>query len=40
VTGASGASASGGLGPNHRKLWVSSAAANLADGIFQVALPL
>jgi MFS family permease len=28
------------LGPNYRKLWASSAAANLADGIFLVALPL
>jgi MFS family permease len=28
------------LGLNYRKLWASSAAANLADGIFTVALPL
>jgi MFS family permease len=28
------------LGPNYRKLWSSSAASNLADGIFVVALPL
>jgi MFS family permease len=28
------------LGLNYRKLWFSSAAANLADGIFVVALPL
>jgi MFS family permease len=28
------------LGPNYRKLWASSAAANLADGLFVVALPL
>ena len=40
MTGASVASASGGLGANYRRLWTSSAAANLADGIFQVALPL
>jgi MFS family permease len=33
-------SAPGTLGLNYRKLWASSAAANLADGIFQVALPL
>jgi MFS family permease len=33
-------SAPGTLGPNYRKLWASSASANLADGIFQVALPL
>jgi MFS family permease len=30
----------GALGPNYRRLWASSAAANLADGIFTVALPL
>lgn len=28
------------LGPDYHKLWASSAAANLADGIFVVALPL
>ena len=28
------------MGPNYRKLWSSSAASNLADGIFVVALPL
>ena len=28
------------LGPNYRKVWVSAAASNLADGIFWIALPL
>jgi len=32
--------ASGGLPANYWKLWVSSAAANLADGIFWIAFPL
>jgi MFS family permease len=40
VTEAIVVSAPRGLGANYRKLWTSSAAANLADGIFQVALPL
>ena len=40
VTGATAVPAPAGLGLNYRKLWASSAAANLADGIFQVALPL
>jgi MFS family permease len=40
VTDASAVAARAGLGLNYRKLWASSAAANLADGIFQVALPL
>lgn len=31
---------SGGLGPNYWKLWGSSAASNLADGIFWIAFPL
>ena len=34
------ASDAGGLGANYRRLWASSAAANLADGVFVVALPL
>jgi MFS family permease len=34
------AAARSSLGPEYRKLWASSAAANLADGIFLVALPL
>jgi MFS family permease len=29
-----------GLGPAYRRLWTSSAASNLGDGVFQVALPL
>jgi MFS family permease len=29
-----------GLGPNYTRLWASSAASNLADGIFFIALPL
>ena len=29
-----------GLGPNYWKLWLSSAASNLADGIFWIAFPL
>jgi MFS family permease len=40
VTDATVVSTRGALGVNYRKLWASSAAANLADGIFQVALPL
>jgi MFS family permease len=40
VTEAIVVSGRGSLGPNYRKLWASSAAANLADGIFMVALPL
>ena len=32
--------ASGGLGANYWKLWISSGAANLADGIFWIAFPL
>ena len=40
MTGATAVPAPAGLGLNYRKLWASSAAANLADGIFQVALPL
>ena len=32
--------ASGGLGPNYWKLWISSAASNLGDGIFWIAFPL
>jgi MFS family permease len=40
VTDAAIVTATRGLGTNYRKLWTSSAAANLADGIFQVALPL
>jgi MFS family permease len=28
------------LGPNYRKLWTASGFSNLADGIFQIALPL
>ena len=28
------------LGANYRKVWSSAAASNLADGIFQIALPL
>jgi MFS family permease len=32
--------ASGGLPANYWKLWISSAAANLADGIFWIAFPL
>lgn len=28
------------LGPGYRRLWTSSALSNLADGVFQVALPL
>jgi MFS family permease len=31
---------SGGLGANYWRLWLSSAAANLADGIFWIAFPL
>lgn len=31
---------SGGLGTNYWRLWTSSAASNLADGVFQVAFPL
>ena len=31
---------SGGLGPNYWKLWGSSAASNLADGVFLIAFPL
>jgi MFS family permease len=40
VTDAAIVTATRGLGTNYRKLWASSAAANLADGIFTVALPL
>jgi MFS family permease len=40
VTQSARATARPTLGLNYRKLWASSAAANLADGIFQVALPL
>lgn len=40
MTDATVVSTRGALGVNYRKLWASSAAANLADGIFQVALPL
>lgn len=29
-----------GLGPNYARLWLSSAASNLADGVFFIALPL
>jgi MFS family permease len=29
-----------GLGPNYRRLWGASAASNLADGVFWIALPL
>ena len=32
--------AGGGLGANYWKLWVSSASANLADGVFWIAFPL
>ena len=31
---------SGGLGSNYWKLWTASASSNLADGVFQIALPL
>ena len=34
------ARASGGLGSNYWRLWASSAASNLADGIFWIAFPL
>lgn len=40
MTDATVVSARVALGVNYRKLWASSAAANLADGIFTVALPL
>ena len=40
MTDATVVSTRGALGVNYRKLWASSAAANLADGIFTVALPL
>lgn len=40
MTDATVVSTRGSLGVNYRKLWASSAAANLADGVFTVALPL
>jgi MFS family permease len=40
VTDATAVPARPGLGVNYHKLWASSAAANLADGIFTIALPL
>jgi MFS family permease len=36
----SGVPDGGGLGQNYWKLWVSSAASNLADGVFWIAFPL
>jgi MFS family permease len=40
ASGRLGRRASGGLGGNYWKLWISSGAANLADGVFWIAFPL